>query len=171
MGRFAPSVRPNALPWLALSALVVVLDQAAKAWALAALEFQRPVEVIPGWAWWTLTHNHGAAFSFLADAGGWQRWFFSTLAVVISLVMVGWLTRIRRGDWREALAPALVIGGAIGNLIDRVRFGYVIDFIDVLYWPGKHWPAFNLADSAIVLGAILLAFSSVFADPPTPKAD
>ncbi|MCB1561730.1 MAG: signal peptidase II, partial [Xanthomonadales bacterium] len=109
---------------------------------------------------WTLTYNEGAAFSFLSDASGWQRWFFSALAVGISAMLVFWLRKIRRHDWRHALPFALVISGAIGNLIDRLRLGHVIDFIDV-YWGASHWPAFNVADSAISVGAVLLLLFGV----------
>ena len=146
----------NALPWLWLSLLVIVLDALSKQWALTTLRFQQPVPVLDGVLNWTLLHNYGAAFSFLADHAGWQRWLFSTLAVFISGLLSFWLTRTARDDWRLALPYALVIGGAIGNLIDRLRHGYVIDFIDV-YWRDWHWPAFNLADSAIVGGAIGIA--------------
>jgi signal peptidase II len=104
---------------------------------------------------WTLAFNTGAAFSFLQDAGGWQRWLFTFLAVAVSSVLVIWLSRLSRRDWRTALPLALVIGGALGNLIDRVRLGHVTDFIEVYY---RHWswPAFNVADSAISVGAVLL---------------
>jgi signal peptidase II len=152
--------RPNALPWLLLSALLVVLDQWTKALALQHLELHRPVPVIAGWLDWTLTYNYGAAFSFLNVAGGGQRWFFSVLAVGVSLLLMFWLARIPRRDWRQALPFALIVGGALGNLIDRLRFGYVVDFVDA-YWGTHHWPAFNVADSAIVAGAIGLALFTI----------
>jgi signal peptidase II len=152
--------QPNALSWLGLSAVLIALDQWSKHWAVSNLVYGEPVPVIDGWAWWTLVHNYGAAFSFLANAGGWQRWFFTALAVVISTALVAWLARTPRSDWRTALPFALVVAGALGNLVDRLRFGYVVDFIDVLYWPGRHWPAFNIADSCIVVGAILLVLFS-----------
>ena len=161
--------KPNALAWLGLSALLVALDLWSKHWAMSRLEYGVPVPVIEGWAWWTLVHNHGAAFSFLSTAGGWQRWFFSGLAVVISTVLVAWLARTPRGDWRTALPFALVVAGALGNLVDRLRFGYVVDFVDVLYWPGRHWPAFNLADSCIVVGAVLLVLFSLRPAGPDGK--
>lgn len=162
---------PNALSWLLLSAMLIALDQWTKYLALTHLVYQQSVPVIEGWAWWTLVHNHGAAFSFLAGAGGWQRWFFSGLAVVISSVLVAWLARTPRSDWRTALPFALVIAGALGNLVDRLRFGYVIDFIDVLYWPGKHWPVFNIADSCIVVGAIALVLFSGKPAKPAAKQE
>lgn len=143
----------SALPWLALSALVVVLDVLSKHWAVASLTPFLPVPVIPGLMNWTLLHNTGAAFSFLAEHAGWQRWLFSALAIGVSGLLTLWLRRIALGDWRQALPFALIIGGALGNLLDRLRYGYVIDFID-FYWNDWHWPAFNVADSAIVGGAI-----------------
>ena len=147
--------KPNALIWLALSALVIVLDQITKQIAIAELEPYRPHAVIPGLLNWTLAFNTGAAFSFLHDAGGWQRWLFTCLAIAVSAVLVIWLARLARRDWRTALPFALVIGGALGNLIDRVRLGHVIDFIEV-YHGHWSWPAFNVADSAICIGAVLL---------------
>lgn len=146
----------SALPWLWLSLLVIVLDALSKQWALTTLSFQQPVPVFDGVLNWTLMYNYGAAFNFLADHSGWQRWLFSAMAVFISGLLGFWLSRTARDDWRLALPYALVIGGAIGNLIDRLRHGYVIDFIDA-YWGSHHWPAFNLADSAIVGGAIGIA--------------
>ncbi len=151
--------KPNALSWLGLSALLIVADQWSKAWATASLVYRQPVPVIDGFWNWTLVHNYGAAFSFLSDAGGWQRWFFSTLAVVISGVLAVMLARTSRSDWRTALPFALVIAGALGNLVDRVRYGYVVDFVD-WYAGSYHWPAFNVADSAIVVGAVLLVLFS-----------
>lgn len=161
--------RPNALAWLGLSALLVAIDQATKAVALASLEYLKPVPFIDGFWNWTLVHNYGAAFSFLSDAGGWQRWFFTGLAIVISLGLTAWLARTPRGDWRTALPFALVVAGAVGNVIDRIRFGYVVDFVD--WYVGRHhWPAFNVADSAIVAGAVLLVLFS-FKAPPAPGKD
>ena len=149
------SNKPNALGWLLVSAIVIALDQLTKHIALSALQPYAPHEVIPGLLNWTLAFNTGAAFSFLHDAGGWQRWLFSALAVTVSLVLIVWLRRLPRGDWRTALPLSLVIGGALGNLIDRVRFGHVTDFIEV-YYRQWSWPAFNIADSAICVGAVLL---------------
>jgi len=147
--------KSNALSWLALSAVVIALDQLTKHIALGALQPYAPHEVIPGLLNWTLAFNTGAAFSFLHDAGGWQRWLFSALAVTVSLVLIVWLRRLPRSDWRTALPLSLVIGGALGNLIDRMRFGRVTDFIEVYYGQWS-WPAFNIADSAICVGAVLL---------------
>ena len=153
MARQLPS--PNALAWRGLSALLVVLDQATKWLAVENLEFQVPVPFVPGFWNWTLTHNTGAAFSFLADAGGWQHGFFITLAVVVSVVLAVALRGIARRDWRSALPFALVIAGAIGNVIDRIRFGYVVDFVQ-WYAGSFQWPVFNVADSCIVVGAVLM---------------
>jgi len=159
---------PNASAWLWLSLLLVLADQASKYWAVQALEYGQPVPVIEGFWNWRLVHNTGAAFSFLASAGGWQRWFFSLLALLVSAVMVRWLQRTPRHDWRTALPLALVVAGAVGNLIDRLRFGYVVDFVD-WYYGNWHWPAFNLADSAIVLGAAGLVLFSFRAATPAGK--
>ncbi len=154
------SAKPNALPWLALSALVIALDQLTKHIAVATLEPYAPHPVIPGFLNWTLAFNTGAAFSFLHDAGGWQRWLFTALAVVVCSVLVVWLRRLPRDEWRTALPLSLIIGGALGNLIDRVRLGHVTDFIEVYYGQWS-WPAFNVADSAISVGAVLLIMFGV----------
>jgi signal peptidase II len=145
----------NALMWLILSAVIVLLDWISKQWAMSALEYMQPVEVIAGFWNWTLVHNRGAAFSFLASAGGWQQWMFSALAVIISTVCIVMLKNASRSDWRTALPLALIVGGALGNLIDRIRFGYVVDFVH-WYYGSFHWPVFNLADSAISIAAVLL---------------
>lgn len=140
--------------WLLVSALVIWLDWETKQWASESLTLYRPQEV---WSWLniTLAHNYGAAFSFLSDAGGWQRWLFTILASVVSLVLLVWLLRLPRAEWPVGLSLGLIIGGAIGNLIDRVQLGYVVDFIDV-HFQGWHYPAFNVADSAITAGVVLL---------------
>ena len=144
--------KPNALPWLLVSALVVVLDQWSKAWVLRSLPEFTDVVVVPGFWNWYRTYNTGAAFSFLANSGGWQIWLFSALAIIISAALIYALAGTSRREWKTALPYALVIGGAIGNVIDRVQHGHVIDFIK--WYAGDHvWPAFNLADSAIVGGA------------------
>lgn len=147
--------RPNALAWLAVSLAVIAFDQVTKEIALQALQPWQPREVIPGLLNWTLAFNPGAAFSFLAGASGWQRWFFTGLAVVICSVLVHWLSRTPRRDVWTALPLALIIGGAIGNVADRLRHGHVTDFIDV-HFGGWSFPAFNIADSAITVGAVLL---------------
>ena len=155
------SLRQGGLIWLLLSVFTIGLDQLTKAIVIVALQPYEPVAVIPGFLNWTLAFNTGAAFSFLADQPGWQRWLFSGLALVVSAVLIRWLARTPRADWRTALPLALVIGGALGNLIDRVRFGHVTDFIQVYY---QQWafPSFNVADSAISVGAVLLVFFGLF---------
>jgi len=140
--------------WLWVSAVVVVLDQYSKVLAESGLKEYEPVELMPFLAM-RLIYNRGAAFSFLSDASGWQRWFFIALALAVVIVLTAWLYRLHKNQVRTALALSLVLGGAIGNLVDRVLYGHVIDFIDV-YYAGWHWPTFNIADSAITLGAALL---------------
>ena len=145
--------------WLLLSALVIVLDWETKRWASESLQLYRPQEIF-SWLNMTLAHNYGAAFSFLSDAGGWQRWMFSVLASVVSLVLIVWLIRLPRSEWLTGVSLSLIIGGAIGNLIDRIRLGYVVDFVDVFFrdW---HYPAFNVADSAITVGVVLLLLDGI----------
>jgi signal peptidase II len=146
------------LKWLNLSALVIVFDQLTK-WLMSSwLDLYETVAIIPYFNL-TLAHNYGAAFSFLASAGGWQRWFFTILAIVVSVVLTIWMKRLKANARLEAISLALILGGAIGNVIDRVLHGYVIDFLDV-YIGSYHWPAFNIADSAICVGAVLLIFDS-----------
>ncbi|MFC1797243.1 signal peptidase II [Pseudomonadota bacterium] len=145
--------------WLLLSALVIMLDWETKRWASESLQLYRPQEIF-SWLNMTLAHNYGAAFSFLSDAGGWQRWMFSVLAGVVSLVLIVWLIRLPRSEWLTGVSLSLIIGGAIGNLIDRIRLGYVVDFVDVFFrdW---HYPAFNVADSAITVGVVLLLLDGI----------
>ncbi|NNJ78524.1 MAG: lipoprotein signal peptidase [Xanthomonadales bacterium] len=150
---------PISWAWLLVSAMVIVLDWQTKQLASYYLQLYRSEEVF-SWLNITLAHNYGAAFSFLADAGGWQRWFFVSLASVISVVLLVWLVRLPRREWATALGLALILGGAIGNVVDRVRLGYVVDFIDV-HFGGWHYPAFNVADSAITCGVILLLVDAI----------
>lgn len=146
--------------WLGVTALVVWLDIWSKQLVSEALELYRPHEVY-SWLNITLAHNYGAAFSFLSDAGGWQRHFFVVLASVVSLVLLIWLLRLARREWVTGLGLALVLGGAVGNLLDRVQLGYVVDFIDV-HVRGWHYPAFNVADSAISCGVALLLLDALW---------
>jgi signal peptidase II len=139
--------------WFGLAAAIIGLDQASKLWVLARFHLH---EVLPVTDFFSLVlvFNSGAAFSFLSDAGGWQKWFFVVLALVISV----WLIVMIRQHARETLMPlalTLVLGGALGNVIDRLRFGAVVDFLD-FHVAGWHWPAFNVADSAITVGVALL---------------
>jgi signal peptidase II len=147
------------MKWLWLSALAVILDQLTKYVAEAELLLHRPVAIFPGFNF-TLMYNKGAAFSFLSEAGGWQRIFFVTLSTAISIFLFFWLKQICSDEKQRAnqllqLAIALILGGAIGNLIDRALTGEVVDFIQV-YYSSYYFPAFNIADSAITLGAGLL---------------
>ena len=159
--------KPNALSWLGLSALVIALDQWSKAWVLRALPEYTDIVVIPGFWNWFRTYNTGAAFSFLANGGGWQIWFFSILAFAISGLLIWWLRKTPRADWKTALPYALIIGGAIGNVIDRLIHGHVIDFIK--WYVGDHvWPAFNLADAAIVGGAVSLVLFGLASGKKNP---
>ena len=157
MGQVSNAVMPERhyrnLVWLALSLLVLVLDQWSKVAVVQALTYGERVPVLPIFNL-TLAYNPGAAFSFLADAGGWQRWFFTGVALVASVVIVVWLVSLQGQRW-VAAALALVLGGALGNLWDRLAHGHVVDFLD-FHWGGWHFPAFNLADSAITLGAAIL---------------
>ncbi len=148
------------LVWLRLSALILFLDQGTKILAEYYLELYRQVEILP-FMNLTLMQNEGAAFSFLADAGGWQRWFFVVLTVVITVFLLRWLRSLSEDERWLAIAIALIIGGAIGNLIDRVQYGYVIDFLD-FHALGWHWPAFNIADSAIFIGATIVVWDAIF---------
>jgi signal peptidase II len=158
--------KPNALPWLWLSAVVIALDQLSKWWAVHALPpLGMPHAAIPGFLNWTLAFNRGAAFSFLAGGDGWQRWFFVLLAVVISAVLVGWLARTPRRDWRTALPLAFIVGGALGNMVDRLHAAQVTDFIQV-YFHQWSYPIFNLADCGITVGAVMLIAFGLFADKP-----
>jgi signal peptidase II len=154
--------KPNALPWLWLSAIVIALDQISKWWALHALAPAGvPHSVIPGFLNWTLAFNRGAAFNFLADGSGWQRWFFVVLALVICAVLLVWLARTPRRDWRTGLPLGLIVGGALGNLIDRLHAAQVTDFIHV-YFRQWDYPVFNVADCGITVGALLLIVFGMF---------
>jgi len=159
----------NALPWLLLSVLVIALDQWSKAWVLSSLPEYTAIPVIEGFWNWFRTYNTGAAFSFLSDAGGWQIWFFTLLAIAISGLLGFWLSQTERRDWRQAVPYALVIGGALGNVIDRLLHGHVIDFIQ-WHWRDYYWPAFNLADSAIVGGAVGIALFGLWEGKRARKA-
>jgi signal peptidase II len=170
------------LRWLWLSLGVILLDQISKQLAEAQLSAYQAVEVLPFFDL-TLMYNTGAAFSFLSDQGGWQRWFFVALALVVGAVLVVWLKRLRPHEKWVALALALIIGGAMGNVIDRILFGQVIDFVDLYYeaagcLPGFvqlhgecHWPAFNLADSAISIGVVIMLLDAFLLSGKRPPQD
>jgi len=147
------------LKYLWVSLFVIIADQASKWVANTQLEYHQAVQVFPYFEWF-LSYNTGAAFSFLADAGGWQRWFFLALASIISLALLLWIRKLGTHEKSTALALALILGGALGNIIDRMLLGHVIDFIQV--WLGSYpWPAFNIADSSITLGALILILSGM----------
>lgn len=146
--------RLGMLPWLGLSVVVLLLDQISKVWAQQAFELYQTWPILPVFSF-TLAYNTGAAFSFLAGASGWQRWFFSGVALVVSVVLIGWLRKLDRSERWLAIALALVLGGALGNLYDRVVLGHVVDFI-LLHYNGWYFPAFNVADIAITFGAFML---------------
>jgi signal peptidase II len=153
-----PTTTPGLLTWLAIALVVVVLDQVTKTLILGAFQYgdSRP---ITGFFNIVRAHNTGAAFSFLAGASGWQRWFFVGLGAVASVFIV-WMLH-KHGEQRLfAWALALILGGALGNVIDRLRHGYVVDFLD-FHLGARHFPAFNVADSAISVGAALLIFDEL----------
>ena len=145
------------LTWLWLSILVIAADQISKHWFVANFNLYEQMVVIPDLFSWTLAYNRGAAFSFLANEAGWQRWFFAVIALVVSTVLLVWLKRLKANETWLAIALALVLGGAIGNLYDRVVLGHVVDFILVHWKTQWYFPAFNIADSAITVGAVMLA--------------
>jgi signal peptidase II len=150
------------LKFLWFSVLIIVFDQISKYWAVTQLPFHQTVNVMPYFDWY-LTYNHGAAFSFLADAGGWQRWFFTITTIIISTVIFFWIKKLEPHERITAIALSLILGGAIGNLIDRIYLGYVVDYVQI--WLGNYpWPAFNIADAAISVGAVILILTS-FVDP------
>lgn len=155
------------LKWAWLSALVVVLDQVTKIAADAWLIYHDPVPVLPFFNL-LLSYNSGAAFSFLSDAGGWQRWFFVVLALGVSVVIAVWMYRLPPNQRWTAMALGLVLGGAIGNVIDRLLYGHVVDFLD--FYVGQwHWPTFNVADSAITIGVAILIIDGLFGNGRAAK--
>jgi signal peptidase II len=153
--------------WYGLALLVFVLDQLTKIWALAALGGGEPI-IITSFFRLQLAYNTGAAFSLLADAGGWQRWFFAVLATIVSAAIAVWIARLaaskdRHRRW-ELLGLSLILGGAIGNLYDRIALGHVVDFI-VWHYRDYYWPTFNIADAAICVGAAVLIYDMIFIQP------
>ncbi|PID44286.1 MAG: signal peptidase II [Proteobacteria bacterium] len=156
------------LKWIWLSVLIVALDLATKNMASTMLDYGVSVPVLPVFKL-TLLHNPGAAFSFLADQSGWQRWFFAILAVVVSGILIRWLATLKNDTWL-AIALALVLGGALGNLYDRVVLGYVVDFLH-FHWQEYHFPAFNIADSAITVGAVIMVLDMFRKPHPDAETD
>ncbi len=142
--------------WIVL--LVLVADQLSKIWVIQNFTLGESIQLLPVFNF-TYARNYGAAFSFLGDAGGWQRWLFTAIAIVVTCVLSVWLSRLQRTQLKLSLALVLIIAGAIGNLIDRSLYGYVVDFLHV-YYQQWHYPVFNIADCAITIGAGLLIWDS-----------
>ncbi len=150
--------KKSPLAWLWLTLFVLIIDQVTKYWVAGTFFYGESVNVLPFFNI-TYVHNLGAAFSFLADQSGWQRWFFACIASIASIIFIVWLVKTPSTDKKLCLALALMLSGALGNLIDRVLLGYVIDFLD-FYIQDYHWPAFNIADSAIFVGAAIMIIDS-----------
>ena len=151
-------VQNSGLHWWWLTLICFVADQITKQLTMQNMDLYQSIYVLPFFNI-TYVHNLGAAFSFLADQGGWQRWFFTAIAAIASIIFTVWLAKLPRTDKLLGISFALLLSGALGNLIDRVLFGYVIDFLD-FHVSGKHWPAFNIADSMIFIGAALMIVDS-----------
>ncbi|MBE8167780.1 MAG: lipoprotein signal peptidase [Shewanella sp.] len=157
--------KQSGLKWYWVVVVVFILDQLSKQWVINNFDLHETIKLIPLLNF-TYVRNYGAAFSFLSDAGGWQRWFFTAIALGISGMLSYWLRKQPTTMWRLNLAFTLVIGGALGNLVDRLMHGFVIDFVD-FYWNASHYPAFNVADSAICIGAGLIIWDSFVGEKPT----
>lgn len=168
----------NMRKWTILVVVLTLIDQATKRFAESALEFAQPIPAMPMFNW-MLVYNEGAAFSFLSEAGGWQRWFFVALATGVSVYIFNWLRKLQSKDILLGVSLSFILSGAIGNLIDRAIFGKVTDFIDFYYKAdeciyfffylpnsGCHWPTFNIADILITLGACLMVIQ-IFKDDST----
>lgn len=166
--------------WLSLALIIFIVDQVTKNWAAGVLTYSESQAFLPFFNF-TLLHNYGAAFSFLSDAGGWQRWFFGIVAFAVSIFLLVWIVKLEPRKKIELAGLSCILGGALGNLYDRIVLGYVIDFVDWFYpiegsvaesclpfFYGRpefqtcHWPAFNIADSAILLGVGLLIIDMLF---------
>ena len=150
----------SGLPWAGLALFAILADQLTKLWVVSALQLHEAREWLPVLSI-LRAHNEGAAFSFLAGAGGWQRWLFTALALVVSFAILTWLRRLDGSQQRLLVVSlALILGGALGNVIDRLRHGYVVDFVAV-HWQEHYFPAFNVADSCITVGAALLLLDAL----------
>jgi signal peptidase II len=171
------------IPYFLVVVTILVLDQITKNWAVSGLSYSEPSSFLPFFNF-TLLYNYGAAFSFLSDAGGWQRWFFATLAFSISILLVVWIIRLERTKKLELIGLTFVLGGALGNLYDRVSLGYVVDFVDWFYPATQsclpffyarlelqscHWPAFNIADACILLGVMALLVDTFLTRTPSEQ--
>lgn len=152
----------GALTWYGVALLVLIIDQATKWLAQTKLTFHEPVAVIEPVLNWTLAYNYGAAFSFLANAGGWQKWFFAGLALAMAVFLSAYLPRVPKQARLLSLGLAMMLGGAVGNLIDRLLHGHVIDFIHVHYYDVWHYPVFNVADMGICVGVALIVIDMLF---------
>lgn len=149
--------------WLLIAVVVVALDLWTKSLATQMLQYGRPVEILPVLDF-TLLHNRGAAFSFLSSAGGWQRWVFTAIALAVSAVLLVWTLQLKPHErWLSVTLP-LILGGALGNLYDRLTLGYVVDFVH-FHWQGRYFPAFNIADAAITAGAIMMIIDALWLQP------
>lgn len=170
MDKEKSDIMPNTIPpngkkamvYYAIAVVVLILDQLTKVYFNTTFELYESVEIIPPVLNWTLAYNHGAAFSFLADQAGWQKWFFALLGTAVSVFLVGYLYRLPQNARLLALGFALILGGAIGNVIDRLIYGYVIDFIHMHYADVWHYPVFNIADIGICVGTALVVVDMLF---------
>ncbi len=162
------SWKDSGLRWYWIVVLVFIADQLSKQWVLSSFNLGESIQLLPVFNF-TYVRNYGAAFSFLSDAGGWQRWLFTFVAVGFSILLSVWLRQQPSKMWRLNLAYTLVIGGALGNLVDRLQHGFVVDFLD-FYWNTSHFPAFNIADSAICVGAGLIILDSFVSDKDVKKS-
>ncbi len=158
MAKSARSASPGLLPWLGLAAIILIADQFTKVLILGYYQLGDST-LITSFFNVVRAHNSGAAFSFLAGASGWQRWFFTVIGLLAAVLIV-WMLRTHAGQKLFSFALACILGGALGNVIDRVLYGYVVDFLD-FHWLGWHFPAFNVADSAITVGAVCLIFDEL----------
>ncbi|WP_144393283.1 signal peptidase II [Pleionea sediminis] len=152
----------SGLRWIWITIVVFIIDQWTKVWATGALGQGQIIEVMPHFDF-RLAHNYGAAFSFLADAGGWQVWALAAFALAVSVGLIVWLYRLKAEYRWLSITLCFILGGALGNVYDRISYGYVIDFIDwYVAKDGYHWPAFNIADSAVFVGAMMLLIDAFF---------
>ncbi|WP_083540983.1 signal peptidase II [Photobacterium sanguinicancri] len=158
------SLKQSGVRWLWLAALVFIVDVGSKLLVMNTMEYGWPnrIELLPFFNL-LYVHNYGAAFSFLSDAGGWQRWFFTAIALGVCSLLVFWMRRSPAENRLANSAYALIVGGALGNLFDRMYHGFVVDFLD-FYVGNSHWPAFNIADSAICIGAAMIIIEGFIAD-------
>lgn len=153
-------IKASGLRFIWLSVIVVILDQWSKLSVVGNMKLFESIQILPFFNL-TYVHNYGAAFSFLGDAGGWQRWLFTAIALGVSTMILWWLKQTPKSQRLLPIAFSLILGGAIGNVYDRISYGYVVDFLD-FYFNNYHFPAFNIADSAIFVGAVLLIYDMFF---------